>query len=116
MLTDVYNVFPFTTVARLSNHTTVTISEPETPTSTRFFGYRLGAIDPNDEGTLERAVKDASFVADTGLLEDQAAIREIQTGLASGANEHFTYGRFEQAIVHFHKHLHACLDELTACA
>lgn len=45
------------------------------------------------------------FVSDTGLVEDQAVVRAIQEGLASGANTHFTYGRFEKAIVHFHKTL-----------
>jgi hypothetical protein len=34
----------------------------------------------------------------------------IQRGLASGANTHFEYGRFEAAIVHFHRTLHECLD------
>ena len=31
--------------------------------------------------------------------------RGIQNGMASGANEFFTYGHYEQAIVHFHKSL-----------
>ena len=112
MLTYVYNIFPYTTVAQLSNHTSVSISEPLTPTLTKFYTYKLGHLDSQDGNGLERAQKDASFVADTGLKEDTAAIQEIQTGLASGANTHFTYGRFEQAIVHFHKNLHQSLDAL----
>ena len=115
MLTYVYNVFPYATVAKLSNHTSVTISEPLTPTSTRFHLCKLG--ETREAGGVERAKKDASFLADTGLQEDNAAIREIQAGLFSGANEHFTYGRFQQAIVHFHKNLHrdlAALETLEA--
>lgn len=113
MLTYVYNIFPYATVAQLSNHTTLSISEPLTPTLTRFFTYKLGAVDPaSATADLARVKKDASFVADTGLQEDNAAIREIQAGLTSGANTHFTYGRFEQAIVNFHKHLHLSLDQL----
>lgn len=115
MLTYVYNIFPYTTVAQLSNHTTLTISEPLTPTSTRFFTYKLGTVDPEHKAAdIARVKKDASFVADTGLQEDNAAIREIQAGLTSGANTHFTYGRFEQAIVHFHKNLHQSLKQVEA--
>ena len=29
-----------------------------------------------------------------------------------GANEHFTYGLFETAIVHFHKMMHAMLGDI----
>ena len=115
MLTYVYNIFPYATVAQLSNHTTFSISEPLTPTSTLFSSYKLGIVDESaGQDGLARARKDASFVADTGLQEDNAAIREIQAGLDSGANEHFTYGRFEQAIVHFHKNLHQSLADLDA--
>ena len=112
MLTYVYNIFPYTTIAQLSNHTSISISEPITPTLTKFYSYRLGVIDDAQGAGLERAQKDASFVQDTGLKEDNAAIQEIQVGLFSGANSHFTYGRFEQAIVHFHKNLHRDLDAL----
>jgi len=112
MLTYVYNVFPIATVAQLSNHTVLTISEPISPTSTQFFNYKLGAVDANDSGALERAKKDAAFVADTGLQEDTAVVREIQQGLSSGANTHFTYGRFEKAIVHFHQQLNSNLEKM----
>ncbi len=37
-------------------------------------------------------------------------IRGMQDGSARGANEHFTYGYFEKAIVHFHKNLHGLLE------
>lgn len=104
-LTYVHNIFPFATVALLSNHTTLTISEPESPTRTRYFNYRLGIVDPEKKQEVARAKKDADFVSDTGLREDAAVVRDIQAGLASGANSHFTYGRFEKAIVHFHKNL-----------
>jgi hypothetical protein len=32
-------------------------------------------------------------------------VTAIQRSLASGANDHFTYGRFEGAISHFHREL-----------
>ena len=55
--------------------------------------------------SLSDAKKDASFVQDTGLMEDRGAACSIQAGLASGANEHLTFGRYEKAAVHFHSTL-----------
>jgi choline monooxygenase len=110
MVTYVYNVFPFVTVAHLSNHTTINIAEPVSPTLTRYYNYKMGVLDPSkSQVDLERAKKDASFVADTGGREDAAVVRAIQAGIESGANTHFTFGRFERAIVHFHKQLSANL-------
>ena len=40
-LTYAYNLFPNVTIAVLSNHTVVSISEPVSPTRTRFVSYRL---------------------------------------------------------------------------
>ena len=110
MVTYVYNVFPFVTVAHLSNHTTLNIAEPVSPTQTHYYNYKLGVPDPTkSKADLERAKKDADFVADTGGPEDAAVVRAIQAGIDSGANSHFTFGRFERAIVHFHKQLSANL-------
>jgi len=108
MVTYVYQLFPNVTIAVLSNHTTLTISEPLSPTQTRFINYRL--TNKGDQAEGERAQRDASFVSDTGGREDAAVIRAIQESLASGANEYFTYGKFEKAIVHFHRTLSAMLQ------
>lgn len=115
MVTYTYQLYPNVTVAVLSNHTSVSIAEPVTPTSTRFVTYMLtnrsakhaaGHADKQAATeNLAKARKDASFVAEQGLKEDQAVVRSIQQGLASGANEYFTYGRFETGIAHFHKML-----------
>jgi phenylpropionate dioxygenase-like ring-hydroxylating dioxygenase large terminal subunit len=112
-LTYVYNLFPNVTIAVLSNHTVVSISEPVSPTRTRFVSYRLN--NPLAEGAaadLERAERDANFVADASGREDAAAVSAIQAGLDSGANDHFTFGRFEKAIVHFHQGLTESLQRL----
>ena len=58
---------------------------------------------------LAKARRDAQFVGETGAAEDRAVVRAIQRGLSSGANEVFTFGRFEKAIVHFHRNLDAAL-------
>ncbi len=112
MVTYVYHLFPNVSIAVLSNHTTLSISEPLSPTQTRFITYRL--TNKGDEGDAEdeRAKRDASFVADTGGKEDRAVLQAIQDSLTSGANEHFTYGKFEKAIVHFHKTLTGMLGQV----
>ncbi len=114
MVTYVYQLFPNVTVAVLSNHTGVSISEPLSPTRTRFHNWRLhragtASGKPTDTGQARR---DADFVSDTGGKEDAAVVRAIQAGLGSGANQHFTYGRFEGAIVHFHRTLTDHLERL----
>ena len=110
LVTYTYQLYPNVTVAVLSSHTSISIAEPLTPTRTRFITYRLTNRDSGDrsetqEQKLARAKRDSSFVAEQGLKEDQAAVQAIQMGLQSGANEHFTYGRFETGIAHFHKTL-----------
>jgi len=117
MVTYTYQLFPNVTVAVLSNHTSVSIAEPITQTRTRFVTYMLtnrsaGATTGTEAINLEKAKKDASFVAEQGLKEDQAVVRSIQRGLASGANDYFTYGKFETGIAHFHKMLTDGLAQL----
>lgn len=109
MVTYVYHLFPNVIVAVLSNHTTLSILEPVSIDRTRFITYRLTHASSAAEASHERASRDATFVGDTGGKEDAAITRAIQAGIASDANDCFTYGLFEQAIVHFHENLHAKL-------
>jgi hypothetical protein len=110
MVTYVYHLFPNVIIAVLSNHTTMSVLEPLSTGQTRFATYRLtNRAEGMVEGGEQRATRDAGFVTDTGGKEDAAVVRAIQAGIASGANEHFTYGHFEKAIVHFHKSLQATL-------
>ena len=46
---------------------------------------------------------------ENGAREDLAVVVAIQRSLASGANEFFTFGRFEAAIAHFHATLAGAL-------
>ena len=112
-LTYVYHLFPNVSIAVLSNHTGLTISEPISPTRTRFVNYRFtNSGEGASEDNVARAKRDAGFVADNGGKEDAAAVQAIQAGLTSGANQHFTFGRYEKAIVHFHEVLSASLQGL----
>ena len=108
-VTYVYNVFPNCTVAQLTNLISVLISEPLAPDRTHYYSYRLGKLAGSEsQEDLEKMRRDAKFVADTGLVEDNAVIAGIQAGLNSGANNHFTYGLYEKAIVQLLRNL----DEL----
>lgn len=103
LLTFAYHVFPNVMVIGLSRHTTVVVLEPLAVNRTRSCTWSI-ANGTTDED-LEEARRDADFVGNTGLAEDRAVALSIQRGLASGANEHFTFGHYESAIVHFHRTL-----------
>jgi choline monooxygenase len=77
-----------------------------TPSETHWVIYQLAPRIKNGKPLdIAEARRDANFVQDAGLTEDRQAACAIQAGLASGANSHFTFGQFEQAIGHFHRHL-----------
>ena len=110
-VTYVYHLFPNALVTVLSHHTLLVVLEPVAPGRTRNVAYSL-AHTGGDPAAAERAKRDAQFVTQTGAPEDLALAESIQRTMESGANEHFTFGHFESAIVHFHRNLHAALAEL----
>jgi choline monooxygenase len=116
MVTLVNRIFPFASVTRLSQHYNVTLSEPESPTRTRYFSYKLTLPIPDgdapSEETLARAKKDVAFLSDTGNKEDAKVVSDIQAAIGSGANTHYTFGRFESAIGHLHRNLARYLEQL----
>jgi choline monooxygenase len=116
MVTLVNRVFPFTSVTRLAQHYGVSFAEPESPTRTRYFNYRLtlptvDGSEPSEEA-LTRAKKDVAFLSDTGDKEDAKVVSDIQAAIGSGANTHYRFGRFESAIGHLHKNLALYLTRL----
>jgi phenylpropionate dioxygenase-like ring-hydroxylating dioxygenase large terminal subunit len=111
LLTYVYHLFPNVLLTVLSRHTNLVILEPLAIDRTRQITYMLTNGGGDDPEALAEAKRDAEFVGTTGALEDRAVVEAIQRGLASRANEAFTFGRFESAIVHFHQTLTAALAE-----
>ena len=106
MLTYVYHMFPNARVSKLSNHHQLIIIEPEAPDRVRWDFFRM--TPPNRNGKpvdMDSTLKDSEFVKDTGLIEDRKAACSIQAGLATLANSHFIFGRFEKSAVHFHEQL-----------
>ncbi len=113
MLTYVYHLFPNARVSMLSSHYQMVIIEPLAPDRVRWDIFRL--TPPSRDGKpvdMDQTVKDSDFVNDTGLIEDREAASAIQEGLKTGANSHFTFGRYEKSAVHFHQHLDAHLGML----
>jgi phenylpropionate dioxygenase-like ring-hydroxylating dioxygenase large terminal subunit len=110
LVTYVYHLFPNALVTVLSRHTNLVVLEPLGVDRTRSVTYRL----TNPGGGAEArklAERDSTFVSDSGLAEDLAVVKAIQASIASGANEHFTFGHFEPAIVHFHRALGEALGQ-----
>lgn len=110
--TYVTQIFPSTRVSILSKHCQLVILEPLTASSTRWHIYRLTAPGwGGSEEAMAEAKRDATFVKDTGLEEDRAAAMSSQRSLRGEGNTHFTFGRFEKAVVHFHRELDALLEK-----
>lgn len=106
MLTSVYHLFPNASVSVLSKHSSLTIMEPLSPSSSQLVTYSLTNTLANGKQTpIEEAKRDAQFVKESGQDEDREAARLIQETVTASANSHLTFGYFEKAIVNFHQHL-----------
>ena len=116
-LTYVYHLFPNVMIATFPANIFIVIIEPLAVDRTRFVNYVLGKpgvpFEPREQrvAAAHGGQKRGLELVDAGAAEDRAMSVAIQRGLASGANEFFEYGRFEGAIGHFHRTLHAAIDE-----
>jgi phenylpropionate dioxygenase-like ring-hydroxylating dioxygenase large terminal subunit len=109
-VTFVYHLFPNALVTILSRHAALVVLEPLAVDRTRVVSYSL-ADSCDEREALEAAARDAAFVNETGAAEDRDIVRAIQRSLSSGANDVFTFGRFEGLIAHFHRNLTAALSK-----
>ena len=113
MVTYAYQIFPNTRLSMLSSHYQMVIHEPVSPGVSEMVIYRMRTpLTGDDEDAVAKSNRDADFVKDTGVIEDRAAACAIQRSMASNANTHFTFGRYEAAAVHFHRHLDALLEKM----
>ncbi len=110
-LTYIYHIFPNTLIAVLSHHTNLVVLEPLDVGHTMMVAYTL-ANTGGDPVAADAARRDAEFVNQTGAGEDLALVESIQRSIGSGANEYFTFGHFESAIIHFHRNLRESLEKL----
>jgi len=104
-VTHVTNLFPNVIIGVLSHFTSVVILEPVSVDKTRVKTWTLtnrGKLD--SEQALQDAQRDLEFNA-IGLQEDRDVVEAIQKGIASNANTHFTFGKFEKLIGHLHRNI-----------
>jgi len=81
--------------------------EPLSVSQTKITTYHLtrSADASGRDAAVVAAKRDLAFVNETGQKEDIALVTGIQRSLESGANDVFTFGAFEPAIIHFHKEM-----------
>jgi phenylpropionate dioxygenase-like ring-hydroxylating dioxygenase large terminal subunit len=108
-LTYVYHLFPNAIVATFPTSIVMVVLEPLAVDRTTLLTYALTSAD-NRDGSGRAAAQTAGNFLDAGAVEDREVACAIQRGLASRANEFFEFGRFEGAIGHFHRALHAVLE------
>jgi len=108
-LTYLNHLFPNVVLAELSHHRSLAILEPVDVTRTKVTVYNMTKSTDNTDAkaVIETAKRDLAFVNGTGQQEDIALVSGIQRSLPARANEVFTFGHFEPAIVHFHKEMAA---------
>lgn len=112
-LTYVTHMFPNVILAELSHHRTLGIIEPLGVNRTKITSYHItkSTDKAGEDAVLLAAKRDLAFVNETGQKEDIAMVTGIQNSLHSEANDVFTFGHFEPAIVHFHKQMAKRLAE-----
>jgi phenylpropionate dioxygenase-like ring-hydroxylating dioxygenase large terminal subunit len=109
-LTYVYHLFPNAMVATFPANLFLVVVEPLGVDRATLWTYVMAkevAARPSEAPSTSG--KGLTLVNDGGA-EDRAMALAVQRGLESGANEFLEFGRFEGAIGHFHRNLHALLD------
>jgi len=106
VMTQLNHLFPNVSVATFPTHMTMAVIEPLTVNRTRLITYFLS--DRPDDETIRKA---RDFVTE-GTAEDREMGMAIQCGLASRANEVFTFGLFEGGSRHFHRNLAATIETI----
>lgn len=96
-----YSMFPLNQWLVQSDHFAWIQMDPLEPGATR---VRISTLAPTDRADEDRAhwLRNHEITLET-LAEDFAISESIQAGLASGANTHLTFGRFEGALGDFHR-------------
>ncbi|HJQ55789.1 MAG TPA: aromatic ring-hydroxylating dioxygenase subunit alpha [Vineibacter sp.] len=106
VMTQLNHLFPNVSIATFPTHTTMSAIEPLAVDRTRVTTYFLS--DRPDDAMIGKA---RDFVT-AGTTEDRDMGLAVQRGLASGANQAFTFGLFEGGSRHFHRNLAAAIDAM----
>jgi phenylpropionate dioxygenase-like ring-hydroxylating dioxygenase large terminal subunit len=111
MLTHVYHLFPNVMLSTFPTNRLMTVLEPLAVDRTRLVTYTLSNQIAAEDGRV--AVAQGRDFVTAGAAEDREMACAAQRGLASRANDHFTFGLFEGAIRHFHQNLAAIIESGT---
>ena len=110
-----YYFFPNTIVLIQPDHGQLSYVEPLSASRTRVHELTLIPTEPTTEKAAAYWNANVDLYRRT-LAEDYALAESIQAGLASGANEHLTFGTFEYSAPRFHAQLRQQLDSLQSRA
>ena len=110
-----YFFFPNTTILVQPDHAQLSSLEPLGPARTRVHELTLIPEAPASDKATAHWEANVELYRRT-LAEDYALAESIQAGLASGANEAFTFGSFEFAAPRFHSQLQQQLADMQARA
>jgi phenylpropionate dioxygenase-like ring-hydroxylating dioxygenase large terminal subunit len=108
--TLLYTVFPNAMVAVLADHVVMFTIFPKTVGESTLHIDTLVKNGPRSEEAKIGWAKSLHVVNEV-IAEDTARGEAIQAGFATGANEHLTFGRFEQALGFFHESVEQALQE-----
>ena len=103
-----YHLFPNTLVLIQPDHAAVLHLFPKSVDSTIIESYTLVPEPPTDKAEKYWNANNAILYSAT--TEDFARGESIQRGLATAANEYFSFATYEHALTHFHAQLSADLD------
>ena len=110
-----YYFFPNTIVLVQPDHGQLSYVEPLSASRTRVHELTLIPTEPTTEKATAYWNANVDLYRRT-LAEDYALAESIQAGLASGANEHLSFGTFEYSAPRFHAQLRQQLDSLQSRA
>lgn len=109
-----YSIAPNASILAQERHVDLILSDPVAVDQTRLELMTVAQA-PGSDGFTEKA---AAFLAanhaftKTTLNEDFVLAEQIQRGMATGANEHFRFARFEGALTEWHLRLDERLSRL----
>ncbi len=103
-----YTLFPNTLMLVQPDHFSMFHVFPEGTAACRMQAYSLLPEPPKSEKATSHWQKNLEILMHA-TLEDFAMGESIQQGLDSGANQYFTFGRYEQSLAWFHESIAAAL-------
>jgi len=100
----VYCMFPNTIIVHQADHIEIFRCFPgDSPAESRAIITVLTPEKPKTESAVKHWQNNIDLLLAAVQGEDFPAGETIQTGISSGAFEHFVWGRYELAMEHFHK-------------